>query len=111
MCTSTSRFTLAEVTALERAGVPDDVASMIAAYLSNENRRVNGQRIVDNNRHHEQPGSLVTQRFINSNLQNQVQGTQEEAFLCLTARVTLRLESSSTKARWGIQSFNGTTPP
>ena len=36
---------VAEMTALGRAGVPDDIASMIAALLSVENRWVNGQRI------------------------------------------------------------------
>jgi NAD(P)-dependent dehydrogenase (short-subunit alcohol dehydrogenase family) len=36
---------VAEMTALGRAGVPDDVGPMIAALLSDENRWVNGQRI------------------------------------------------------------------
>jgi len=36
---------VAEMTALGRAGVPDDVGLMIAALLSDENRWVNGQRI------------------------------------------------------------------
>lgn len=36
---------LAEMTALGRAGVPDDIGPMIAALLSDENRWVNGQRI------------------------------------------------------------------
>jgi NAD(P)-dependent dehydrogenase (short-subunit alcohol dehydrogenase family) len=36
---------VAEMTALGRAGVPDDVGPMIAALLSDDNRRVNGQRI------------------------------------------------------------------
>ena len=36
---------VAEITALGRAGVPDDVGPMIAALLSDENRWVNGQRI------------------------------------------------------------------
>lgn len=36
---------VAEMTALGRAGVPDDVGPMIAAFLSDENRWVNGQRI------------------------------------------------------------------
>jgi NAD(P)-dependent dehydrogenase (short-subunit alcohol dehydrogenase family) len=35
----------AEMTALGRAGVPDDIGPMIAALLSEENRWVNGQRI------------------------------------------------------------------
>ena len=34
-----------EMTALGRAGVPDDIGPMIAALLSDENRWVNGQRI------------------------------------------------------------------
>ena len=34
-----------EITALGRAGVPDDIGPMIAALLSDENRWVNGQRI------------------------------------------------------------------
>lgn len=34
-----------EITALGRAGVPDDIGPMIAAFLSDENRWVNGQRI------------------------------------------------------------------
>jgi NAD(P)-dependent dehydrogenase (short-subunit alcohol dehydrogenase family) len=33
------------MTALGRAGVPDDVGPMIAALLSDENRWVNGQKI------------------------------------------------------------------
>jgi NAD(P)-dependent dehydrogenase (short-subunit alcohol dehydrogenase family) len=36
---------VAQLTALGRAGVPDDVGPMIAALLSDENRWVNGQRI------------------------------------------------------------------
>jgi NAD(P)-dependent dehydrogenase (short-subunit alcohol dehydrogenase family) len=36
---------VAEVTALGRAGVPDDIGPMIAALLSDDNRWVNGQRI------------------------------------------------------------------
>jgi len=36
---------VAEMTALGRAGVPDDVGPMIAVLLSDENRWVNGQRI------------------------------------------------------------------
>lgn len=36
---------VAEMTALGRAGVPDDVGPMIAALLSDENRWVNAQRI------------------------------------------------------------------
>lgn len=36
---------VAEMTALGRAGVPDDVGPMIAALLSHENGWVNGQRI------------------------------------------------------------------
>src|SRR6202035_195171 len=36
---------VAEMTALGRAGVPDDVGAMIAAFLSDDNRWVNGQRI------------------------------------------------------------------
>ena len=36
---------VAEMTALGRAGVPDDIGPMIAAFLSDENRWVNGQRI------------------------------------------------------------------
>jgi NAD(P)-dependent dehydrogenase (short-subunit alcohol dehydrogenase family) len=36
---------VADMTALGRAGVPDDIGPMIAALLSNENRWVNGQRI------------------------------------------------------------------
>lgn len=36
---------VADMTALGRAGVPDDVGPMIAALLSDENRWVNGQRI------------------------------------------------------------------
>lgn len=36
---------VAEMTALGRAGVPDDVGPMIAALLSDENRWINGQRI------------------------------------------------------------------
>jgi NAD(P)-dependent dehydrogenase (short-subunit alcohol dehydrogenase family) len=35
----------AQMTALGRAGVPDDIAPMIAALLSDDNRWVNGQRI------------------------------------------------------------------
>ena len=36
---------VAEITALGRTGVPDDIGPMIAAFLSEENRWVNGQRI------------------------------------------------------------------
>ena len=36
---------VAEMTALGRAGVPDDIGPMIAALLSDENRWVNGQKI------------------------------------------------------------------
>lgn len=36
---------VAEMTALGRAGLPDDIGPMIAALLSDENRWVNGQRI------------------------------------------------------------------
>jgi len=36
---------VAEMTALGRAGVPDDIGPMIAALLSDENRWINGQRI------------------------------------------------------------------
>jgi NAD(P)-dependent dehydrogenase (short-subunit alcohol dehydrogenase family) len=36
---------VAEMTALGRAGVPDDMGPMIAALLSDDNRWVNGQRI------------------------------------------------------------------
>lgn len=36
---------VAEMTALGRVGVPDDIGPMIAAFLSDENRWVNGQRI------------------------------------------------------------------
>jgi NAD(P)-dependent dehydrogenase (short-subunit alcohol dehydrogenase family) len=36
---------VAEMTALGRAGVPDDVGPMVAALLSDENGWVNGQRI------------------------------------------------------------------
>src|SRR5260370_1229417 len=36
---------VAEMTALGRAGVPDDVGPMIAALLSDENRWLTGQRI------------------------------------------------------------------
>jgi NAD(P)-dependent dehydrogenase (short-subunit alcohol dehydrogenase family) len=36
---------VAEITALGRAGVPDDIGPMIAALLSDNNRWVNGQRI------------------------------------------------------------------
>jgi NAD(P)-dependent dehydrogenase (short-subunit alcohol dehydrogenase family) len=36
---------IAEMTALGRAGVPDDIGPMIAALLSDENRWINGQRI------------------------------------------------------------------
>jgi NAD(P)-dependent dehydrogenase (short-subunit alcohol dehydrogenase family) len=36
---------VAEMTALSRAGVPDDIGPMIAALLSDENRWINGQRI------------------------------------------------------------------
>jgi NAD(P)-dependent dehydrogenase (short-subunit alcohol dehydrogenase family) len=37
--------TIAGITALGRAGEPDDIGRMIAALLSDENRWVNGQRI------------------------------------------------------------------
>lgn len=37
--------TIAEMTALGRAGVPDDIGPMIAALLSDDNRWVNAQRI------------------------------------------------------------------
>lgn len=37
--------TVANMTALGRAGLPDDIGPMIAALLSDENRWVNGQRI------------------------------------------------------------------
>ena len=36
---------VAEMTALRRAGVPDDIGPMIAGLLSEENRWVNGQTI------------------------------------------------------------------
>jgi NAD(P)-dependent dehydrogenase (short-subunit alcohol dehydrogenase family) len=36
---------VAEMTALGRVGLPDDIGPMIAAFLSEENRWVNGQRI------------------------------------------------------------------
>lgn len=36
---------VAAMTALGRAGVPDDIGPMIAALLSDENRWVNAQRI------------------------------------------------------------------
>ena len=36
---------VAEMTALGRAGEPDDVGPMIAALLSEDNRWINGQRI------------------------------------------------------------------
>ena len=36
---------VADMTALGRVGVPDDIGPMIAALLSEENRWVNGQRI------------------------------------------------------------------
>jgi len=36
---------IADVTALGRAGLPDDIGSMIAALLSDDNRWVTGQRI------------------------------------------------------------------
>jgi NAD(P)-dependent dehydrogenase (short-subunit alcohol dehydrogenase family) len=36
---------VADITALGRAGVPDDIGPMIAALLSDENRWINGQRI------------------------------------------------------------------
>src|SRR6266404_4409537 len=36
---------VADMTALGRVGVPDDVGPMIAAFLSEDNRWVNGQRI------------------------------------------------------------------
>jgi NAD(P)-dependent dehydrogenase (short-subunit alcohol dehydrogenase family) len=37
--------TVANMTALGRAGLPDDIGPMIVALLSDENRWVNGQRI------------------------------------------------------------------
>jgi len=36
---------VASVTALGRAGQPDDIGTMIASLLSDDNRWVNGQRI------------------------------------------------------------------
>ena len=36
---------VAEMTAMGRAGVPDDIGPMIASLLSDDNRWVNGQRI------------------------------------------------------------------
>jgi NAD(P)-dependent dehydrogenase (short-subunit alcohol dehydrogenase family) len=36
---------VADMTALGRAGVPDDIGPMIASLLSDDNRWVNGQRI------------------------------------------------------------------
>ena len=36
---------VSDMTALGRAGVPDDIGPMIAALLSDDNRWVNGQRI------------------------------------------------------------------
>jgi NAD(P)-dependent dehydrogenase (short-subunit alcohol dehydrogenase family) len=36
---------VADMTALGRAGVPDDVGPMIASLLSEENRWIDGQRI------------------------------------------------------------------
>ena len=36
---------VAEMTALGRAGEPDDIGPMLAALLSDENRWINGQRI------------------------------------------------------------------
>lgn len=36
---------VAQMTALGRAGVADDIGRMIALLLSDDNRRVNGQRI------------------------------------------------------------------
>jgi NAD(P)-dependent dehydrogenase (short-subunit alcohol dehydrogenase family) len=36
---------VAEMTALRRAGQPDDIGPMIAALLSEDNRWINGQRI------------------------------------------------------------------
>jgi NAD(P)-dependent dehydrogenase (short-subunit alcohol dehydrogenase family) len=36
---------VADMTALGRAGVPDDIGPMIAALLSEDNRWVNAQRI------------------------------------------------------------------
>ncbi len=36
---------VSEMTALGRAGVPEDIGPMIAALLSDDNRWVNGQRI------------------------------------------------------------------
>jgi NAD(P)-dependent dehydrogenase (short-subunit alcohol dehydrogenase family) len=36
---------VAGMTALGRVGVPDDIGPMIAAFLSDEHRWVNGQRI------------------------------------------------------------------
>lgn len=40
-----SNRAVAQATALGRAGVPDDIGPMIAAFLGEENRWVNGQRI------------------------------------------------------------------
>jgi NAD(P)-dependent dehydrogenase (short-subunit alcohol dehydrogenase family) len=36
---------VADMTALGRAGVPDDIGPMIAAPLSDDNRWINGQRV------------------------------------------------------------------
>lgn len=36
---------VAEMTALGRAGLPDDIGAMIASLLSDDNRWVNAQRI------------------------------------------------------------------
>lgn len=36
---------IADATTLNRAGVPDDIGPMIAALLSDDSRRANGQRI------------------------------------------------------------------
>jgi NAD(P)-dependent dehydrogenase (short-subunit alcohol dehydrogenase family) len=36
---------VADITALGRAGLPDDIGPMIAALLSDDNRWINGQRI------------------------------------------------------------------
>ena len=36
---------VAEMTALGRAGLPDDIGPMIASLLSDDNRWINGQRV------------------------------------------------------------------
>ncbi len=40
-----SRLNIAELTALGRAGIPEDIGLMIASLLSEDNRWVNAQRI------------------------------------------------------------------